>query len=317
MVFYDFMLFILSLFAIIIGAELIVNSATKIARYIGASEFIIGMTLVAMGTSLPEFSIAFVSSLKREGIISLSNLIGASIANLTLILGLGVIISNIKIKGVMFKRDSWILFFTTAMLLIFSLDKNLSREEGILLSISFFYYLYDLSKQSIFFTKEFHYKEKYKEDNINLPKHLFFSLIAFGLLYFGANYLIPSTINIASFLRIPEEVIGLSLIAFVTTLPELTVTIVAAKKGMVNLFIGNLIGSNIANILLIVGVASTINPIPFQSLISTIMMFYLLVITFYYVIFSQNSWKNKTLQGLILLAFYIIFIFLIIFLEAI
>ena len=307
MVFYDFVIFILSLLAIVIGAEFLVSSASKIAKHLNTNDFIIGLTLVAIGTSLPELSIAVSASLKSEGIITIGNLMGASIANLGLTLGIISVIYTIGLKSNLLKRDTIILLIATLLFFFSSLDKVITKTEGIVLLIFFAYYLIDLARSNKLREKFIFHIHK-PEEEINLPKQFLFVSIGLGLLYIGARYLIPSTVNIANFIGIPEEIIALTVISIGTTLPELTVTIVAAKKGLTNLLLGNLVGSNITNLALIIGIASIINPVNISNLLLYYIMPYLLIITLIFFIFSKSDRISRIFQGLILLMLYVAYI---------
>jgi len=310
MVYQDILIFILSLASVVIGAELLVNGASKIAKHLGISNFVVGMTLVAIGTSLPELSIAIAAALKGEGIISIGNLIGASVTNLSLSLSIPLIFFTMRYQTSIFNKDNIFLLFITLMFFVFTLNKKISRYEGVVLLIAFLYYLYSLSKNTNLNEKlkSHRHKDMMEVEEVNLPKQILLTLIGIALLYSGARYLIPSTVNLANLFKIPEEIIALSIISIGTTLPELTVTIVAAIKKLPNLYLGNLVGSNITNLLLIVGLGSVIRETDISNLILYYSLPFLILITLLYINFSRTNFKRKYLAGFILLSFYIAYI---------
>ena len=313
MVFYDFLILIVSLAVLVFGAELLVKGASKIAKHLGISDFVIGLTLVAIGTSLPELATSIAASFSKDSGLIMGNIVGSNIANIGLILGLAALLYTIETKNKAFKRDSLFLFWISILFIIFAMNKVLSFTEGLVFLLIFFFYLLHLFKSKeeriVPYQKIVRNKILGKEFRKNLT-----TILAgiFGL-YLGAKFLIPATENLAFAFNIGTEVIGLTLIALGTSLPELFVTISAARRHLEGIFLGNLIGSNITNILLVLGVSSLINPISISNPILFLFIPVMMVLTLLLLIFIRSNFVYRILQGFSLLFFYLIFILLLIF----
>ena len=294
MVYINIFLFILGLVFLVGGAEYFIKSAASIAKKLGISEFIIGLTLVALGTSIPELASSIAASIKNASGIIIGNVIGSNIANIGLIIGIAATIAVIKTKKQMVRRDGYIMLFAAGLFYIFIINGVLSRiEAGILLLLYVAYIAFLIEEQPEF--EEYHFghflryffgfqylitirsrifgskdknkitpKEKKEVKELfraGLIKDFLIVIIAGFAVVIGANYLIESAVFFANLFNIPENLIGLSLIAIGTSLPELFVSITAARKGYGNIAVGNIIGSNIANIFLVLGVSGLILPL--------------------------------------------------------
>ncbi|QCT94287.1 calcium/sodium antiporter [Caminibacter mediatlanticus TB-2] len=257
----DYIKFFISLIALIKGADLLIKEAEKIALKFGISEFIIGATLIAIGTSLPELATAIAATLENKSDIVVSNVIGSVIFNITLVLGLIFLIAKkIKPKRDIFTKDAaWSLFPLFAFILV-SFDGVITRGEGFLFFILIFGYMLFLFRNPELVEEEI----EIEKEKFNTIKTIIFLIIGFILVIYGADYLVLSATNIAQSLGISEWLIGLLLISFGTSLPELIVSIIAAKKGKADMSIGNIIGSNIANFSVVIGGASIIKPLTFN-----------------------------------------------------
>ncbi|MDP2908220.1 MAG: calcium/sodium antiporter [Nanoarchaeota archaeon] len=340
----EFLIFGIALAVLVKGSDFFVSSASKLAKYFGVSDFVIGLTVVAIGTSLPEFASAIVAALSNNTGLIIGNIVGANITNICLNLGLSAVIVVLEIKKTMFRRDGLFLIIISLLFLIFALDKTVSRLEGIILYTLFMFYIsylfrFQPSKGKFGFKKYFKnfngefllrfirpntYKEilltgfKFisprksltpeEENFFSMFKNVTLLIIGGLAIYYSAEYLVPSAVNIAHYFKVPEDIIGLVLISIGTTLPELSVSLTAAKKGLSNILIGNVLGSNIANILLIGGVSAIIHPLA----INTISLYYtipfMILMTFMLLSFIRAHWILKMFQGLILLIFYLLFI---------
>ena len=313
MVFYDFLILIVSLAVLVFGAELLVKGASKIAKHLGISDFVIGLTLVAIGTSLPELATSIAASFSKDSGLIMGNIVGSNIANIGLILGLAALLYTIETKNKAFKRDSLFLFWISILFIIFAMNKVLSFTEGLVFLLIFFFYLLHLFKSKEERIIPYQKISKNKHIDENFIKNLGITLIGIVGLYFGSKFLIPAAENLAIAANIGTEIIGLSLIAVGTSLPELFVTISAARRHLEDIFIGNLIGSNITNILLVLGVSSLINPISISNPILSLFIPVMMVLTLLLLIFIRSNFVYRILQGFSLLFFYLIFILLLIF----
>lgn len=308
MVFYDILIFLFSLIILIKGADFFVENSAKLAKHFGVSEFIIGLTLVSVGTSLPELASSISASFAKESGLIMGNVLGSNIANIGLILAVGTLLFKIETKEKIFRRDSLFLLLITILFVILSLDKVISFTDASLFLIIFFLYIFHLfsSKKE---EKEIKY-EKFAK--IKLKKDLFshILLIILGLtgLYYGAKLLIPSTTNIANSFNISNEIIAASLIALGTSIPELFVTLTAARKNLEKILVGNILGSNIANLLLIVGVSGLINPVNISKIDLFYFIPFMILTTFLFFKYIRNNWFYRITQGISLLLIYLIFI---------
>ncbi len=308
MALYDFLVLIISLAVLVIGAELLVKGASKLAKHFGISDFVIGLTLIAIGTSLPELATSISASIAKDSGLIIGNIVGSNIANIGLILGVAVLLYTIKAKDKAFIRDSWFLFWVSILFIIFIFNKVISFTEGLIFLLIFFFYLLHLFKSKE--EKIIPYQKLAKHIHLrgDFIKNISFTLFGIIGLYFGAKFLIPAAENLARAVGVGTEIVGLTLIAVGTSLPELFVTISAARRHLEGIFIGNLIGSNIANILLILGISSLINPIQISNSILYLFVPIMMILTILLLKFIKNNFAYRILQGFALLFFYAIFI---------
>lgn len=314
----DIILYITLLFVgfvfLIKGADFTIDGATSIATRLGISKIVIGLTLVAFGTSLPEFSVSFIASLQAyingtNADIALGNVIGSNLANFGLILGISALIVPIHISKSILKRDlPYLILVSTVFVILmyyFQMDAQISRLEGFVLLIFFAYYLKLLLKEKKVIVE-------LNENHLPLKKALLLLIIGLIGVSLG-GYVVTSS---AEFLAIellvnvfnmnPEQVItlvGLSIVAIGTSLPELVTTITAIKKGDLDIAIGNVVGSNLFNILLVIGLSSFIIPLGVTPsvIFDGILGIILVLITYLYVKLKGQTTK---LLGLFLLLFY-------------
>ena len=255
----NFLILILSLIIIVIAADKLIDSSSKIARHYGVPVFIIGISIIAFGTSAPELVVGIISSINGNNALSYGNIIGSCINNMGLILGLTALIVSVKVDDKILKREMLMLTLIEILLLILSVNGILSRVEGIILlilGILFIIYLLRGTKESV-------------EDDAPIVrlsrgeviKKWIIMFVSLGALIFSGHLIVESSQAIAIDFGIEQSAIGLTLIALGTTMPELVTSITAARKKENDIILGNIIGSNIFNILIILGTASIINPI--------------------------------------------------------
>ena len=269
-------LMIIGFILLIKGADLLVEGGSNIAKRFHIPEIIIGLTIVSIGTSMPELMVSLTSALEGHSDISIGNVIGSNIANLLLILGMCAMIKNLKFKKeTKYFESPFALFVAILLFLLANNNLNrqantISRAEGIillLLCIVFIIYNIIMAKKG----EEF--------DGINtqlvitnieitstryLIRSIIFILIGIICLKFGGDFVVNSASNLARMLGMSEKIISLTIIAVATSLPELVTSIIATKKGEIDMAIGNIIGSCIFNIVLIIGVSAVITPITYS-----------------------------------------------------
>lgn len=289
-------------FALLIkGADIFVDGASSTASNFKVSKMLIGLTIVAFGTSAPEFAVSMKALASGSTDMVLGNVIGSCILNILLILGIAAVIMPIKIKNNTVRKELPIALLISTLLAVLMLDVKLNnykinqitRSDAIVILLFFtvfLYYLINLAKKK---------KEDKKEDGpkYGLFKSLLFVLLGLGGIILGSNMVVNNASSIAKLLNVSERIISLTIIAFGTSLPELVTTIVSARKGETDLLLGNIIGSNIFNICVVLGIPvaifGTITPFSF-SLVDLIMLVgsALLLFIFAFTKRTINRWEG-------------------------
>ena len=256
----DFIIFIAAMSALIYGADFIIKESERIALHFNISHFVIGATLVAFGTSLPEMAASVMASSQDKSDMAVANVVGSVIFNITMVLGVVFMISKtMHPKRNLFAQDSAWVIVPVVLFFIMIQDGVIGRFDGmlyLLLMVSYLVFLFTDSKEDLVaeidedLTKQF-----------NWGKTILLLTIGFALTIGGANFVIESGTNIARDFGISEWIIGIFLISLGTSLPELVVSLVAVKKGNAEMSIGNIIGSNVANFSMVLGAASLVNPL--------------------------------------------------------
>ena len=255
----DFIIFIVAMSALIYGADFIIKESERIALHFNISHFVIGATLVAFGTSLPEMAASMVAASQGKSDLAVANVVGSVIFNITLILGVVFFIGKkIYPKRDLFALDSaWIIVPLVVFFLMVQ-DGVIGRVDGILyllLMVSYLMFLFNDPKADLSTNDEV-VKEKFQ-----WTKPILLLIVGFVFTIGGANFVVESGTSIARTFGVSEWIIGLFLISLGTSLPELVVSVVAIKKGNAEMSIGNIIGSNVANFSMVLGAASLINPL--------------------------------------------------------
>jgi len=307
MLFVWILVFIFSLALLVKSADWLIESGEKIGLALKIPPFIIGVTIIAIGTSLPELASSLVAVIKGQTELVVANVIGSNIANILLIVG----ISSLFAKSLIVKRDlidldSPLLIAVTGIFLFVVWDKEVVLAEGILLIAAFtVYLLYTIfQKRNKIKTPKPDFEKKGKQ--IDKKVFVFLVLGIVGLLV-AANYTIDSMIKIAEIFKIPSSLIAVTALAIGTSLPELVVSVKAAFKKRCEIALGNIFGSNIFNILLVVGIPSLIKPLIVEELIFVVGIPFLVLATLIFVI-SGISKKIHFWEGLMYVLIYILFI---------
>ena len=301
----DFILFILGSVLIFYGSSLLIDNSTLIARSLNISPIVIGLTVIAFGTSLPELVVSIIAILRGEGAIVLGNIVGSNIANILLVLGLIVIIKPIDINFPSLKQGSIYLLIATFCLMIMILNQQLDFIAGSVLLILFCIYMISQFKS----TKDNDLDASLPNENF---KFLYILYIITGsvVLGYGSHLFINSSIQIASFFNVPKLVISVSLVAFGTSVPELVTSIVAVRKGEPNFVIGNIIGSNIINIFLVLGSSLIISDIYVTFLGIFYPFIFMVISALLLLLFLLLNDKMNRNHGSLLFILYITFIYL-------
>ena len=259
----DFIILIIGFFLLIKGAEIFVDGASSIAKKIGIPSVIVGLTIVSLGTSAPELAVSLISSFNGNNGIAVGNVLGSNLFNTLVVLGGTAIVAPLLIKKSTIKRDYIATLVVTILtcFLIFGLvpksENMLSRISGIILLVVCIAYMFILVKAA----KKDSVKDEENTSEIKMSKNILLSLIGVVGIVFGGNLVVDSATNIAYALGMSEKLVGLTIVAVGTSLPELVTSIVAALKGENDIALGNVLGSNIFNLVLILGASATISPI--------------------------------------------------------
>jgi len=307
MIVYSIPLLAISLLLIMLISDRIIRYVLVISKVLGLSEMAAGFILLSIITSLPELSVSTVASLAGEGGLAVGNVLGSNIANLTIILGLAVIISRkeIIIKGQSQKELVQFLFISSIIPLFIVQRGSLGPVLGIVLLILFAYFAVTVSRKTEVKIVE-EAPQQQKEENLAIVGIKF--LVGVGVIIILSKFAVDSSIDIADFIGLPTSIIGATIIGFGTSLPELATTIQALKKGLVSMALGNLLGSCITNITLILGVSSLlsfseVNIVAVQSI-----MFFVLLssLSVWYIVGASERLTKKS--AIFLCIIYAIFI---------
>ena len=299
------LLFIIGLFVLIKSADLLIEHSVLTAGALKISSLLIGITVVAFGTSAPELFVSTVAALQQKPDISVGNIIGSCIANITLVIGATALLKPIDISPSIAKvKTPWFL----AVLFIISIlmfDLQLSRSDGLILLTCFV----------IFILASVIKDTRTEQDNIeqragpsSLLKNILLIIAGLGGLVIGAELFIRSSSAIAKILGISELIIGITVVALGTSLPELVTSVVASYKNEHDISLANVIGSNIFNILLVLGVVATITPLAINKQVIQTEIWILYVISFFMWFLFLFSKKIQRLQGILLLSIYFLYL---------
>ena len=303
-------LLVLGFVILIKGADLFVDGASGVAGNFKVSKILIGLTIVAFGTSAPEFAVSIKSIFSGNGDIVLGNVIGSNILNILLIIGLSAMFHSLTVKNNTVKKELPITMLITTLFAVLlsdhvfdkTLTNTFTRNDGIIILLFFtifVYYLISISRKKID-TKE-------EENVLPLSKSIIFTIIGLLGIIFGSNFVVDSASFIAKALGVTERLVSLTVIALGTSLPELVTSITATRKGEYDIAIGNVVGSNIFNIGMVIGIPTTlfggVGAINF-SYIDLIVMIVASILLF---VFSYNDYKISKKEGIMLLILFVFY----------
>lgn len=257
--------FIAGLIFLIVGAEALVRGSSRLAAVLGISPLVIGLTVVAFGTSSPELAVSIKAALSDQASIAVGNVVGSNIFNVLFILGLSALIVPLIVSQQLVRLEVPLLIALSVIVLVFSLDENFSRTEGLLLVSGLAMYIGFLMYQSRRESGEV--KDEYAKEfgsgrdaGSNWLKNIAMVLSGLALLVLGSRWLVDSAVSFAQYLGISELVIGLTIVSAGTSLPEVVTSLIAAMRGERDIAVGNVVGSNLFNIMGVLGIASIVAP---------------------------------------------------------
>ncbi len=308
----DLVILLVGLGTLILGGEVLVRGATRLALRFRVSTLVVGLTIVAFSTSAPELLVSISAAMKDVPDFALANIVGSNISNLALVLGVAAIVGIIPIDRLTIRRAWPTTLGASILLYIFARDGLIQHYEGYILFSLLIAYLIFL----LIYTKKEQIKldiEIPKDKESRIEKFKDGGLMALGAvcLYFGSDWFIAGADSLASDLGVSERVIGLTVLAVGTSLPELITSVIAARKGETNLALGNLLGSNIFNILSILGITAIVKELTVNPSILNMDMIWMLGLTIGILPLMIFRKRLGTTAGIILLAFYTIYVFFI------
>jgi len=309
--------FIIGLALLIYGSDLLIQSSVKVSFLLRLTPLFIGIIIVAFGTSAPELAVSLIATIKHEKAIALGNIIGSNISNIGLILGMCAFINPLEVNKDIFRKELPIMLFSTLLLYALSLDRILSRIDGLVFIILFIVFCFISFRKARLSQNhkeiaDFKFNRMLKDMN-SKPLLAIFVIISIIFVVWGASLMVKSGVNIAHIFGISPWVIGITVFAIGTSLPELAASLTASFKKVSSISVGNIVGSNIFNILLVLGVVSLIRPITIDS--PSVFVFdmpALLLFSIALIIFMRTSFKISRIEGFILIVSYVIFIILLV-----
>jgi cation:H+ antiporter len=300
MMFLISLLFVIGFVSLVKGADYLIEGACALAKRVHIPNVVIGLTIVSIGTSAPELVVNIISSLKGESSIALGNVFGSNIANILLVLGIGALLKTIKLDYAKIRFDLLFSALGYLLFLFFIYNGTLARLEGSALLLFFTVYLFLTFKNR---------KEK-PEDMIHeltVLRSVIFFISGMIMLYLGGKWVIDGVVYFAGYFNVSSSLLALTIVALGTSLPELTVTIIAISKNKFDIAVGNAIGSNIFNLLLVLGTSSLISPLKFDP-IFFFELFTITTATAFLFIFIRMKHKLNSYQGIFFLITYITYL---------
>ncbi len=293
-----YLLLIVGFVLLVKGADFFVSGASSVAKALKVPSVIIGLTIVAMGTSAPETAVSITASLGGNNGISLGNIIGSNIFNLLMVIGISAVIIPFNSDKEILKRDMLWNIAITVLLLVLIFDGSLSRLDGVILLAGIAAYLTVVVRSALKNRVEDNSDEK-----VSVPKAVVFILGGLAAIVFGGDLVVDNASLIAKSLGMSDTLVGLTIVAIGTSLPELVTSIVAAKKGDSGLALGNAVGSCIFNILFILGIASTIAPMTadYEIIADVCILIFVSIVTY---IFARSKERVSRFEGLLCVLIY-------------
>ena len=306
----NIILLIVGFVILIKGADLFVDGASNIALNFKVSKMLIGLTIVAFGTSAPEFAVSVKGLLSGSFDIVLGNVIGSNILNILLILGVAAMIHPLVVKSNTVKKELPITLLITVLFAVLlsdnlfdkSMSNNFTRGDGIVLILFFLvfiYYLINLMRNKV--------EDSTDEKVLSLPKSFLYTFIGLVAIILGSNFVVDSASYLAKAFGVSERIISLTIIALGTSLPELVTSIMATKKGEYDIAIGNVVGSNIFNIGIVIGLPVTILGGISKIAFSYIDLIVMIVTALMLYLFSKNDYKISKREGLSFLILFVVY----------
>ncbi|MBR4215227.1 MAG: calcium/sodium antiporter [Bacteroidales bacterium] len=286
------------------GADRLTDGAVGLATKMNIPQIVIGLTVVAMGTSMPEFFVSLVSAINGTPDLAVGNVVGSNIFNALLIVGTAATVASMVISKSTVKKDIPFAVLASVLLFVFGYDNNISRIDAAILTVVFVIFMVYTVRTGIKGSSEPN-DDTEKEETKPLPvwKAILFVILGLACLIFGSNLFVNAATEVATQLGVSQAIIGLTIVAGGTSLPELATSVVAARKGRSAIAMGNVIGSNVMNILMIIGITGIISPMKVEG-ITIIDLLVLLASVVLLWLFSYTKYRVERWEGIVLLAIF-------------
>lgn len=302
------LMLIFSLILLIIGSNLTIDGLKKLAIHFKFSSFFVGLTLAAFATSLPEISTSIFSAIKGADGVAIGNIIGSNISNITLILGIFALFTPLMMNKKMFKTDSSFLAIGVLVLIMALIDGHINPVEGILMVVIYFVYILHLLTEN-HITKEKLIIDAKKNKKSLFPVYVFL-IIGVGLIVFSSNILVDSVVETARLIGVSEYIISVFIIGVGTSMPELIFSITSFFRKSTAIGIGNLIGSNVTNPLLALGVGSLFGGYTISKSLISFDLIFLSIVTVFFVIVTYVFKKIDRKKAIVFLGIYVAYVFI-------
>ena len=293
----DILLIIIGVALVLKGADFLTEGASALARRMHVPEIVIGLTIVAAGTSAPELFVSVVSALNGTPDLAVGNVVGSNTMNCMLIVGCAAMVAPMTISRSTVRKDIPFAVMASILLTCIALDNYLGRVDGIILLLGFVVFM----AYTLLQAKNGQAEPQTEVRQLNPWLSLLFLVIGLAMLVAGSNVFVGSASSVAAALGVSEGVIGLTVVAGGTSLPELATSVVAARKGQSAIAIGNVIGSNVFNILLILGMTAVISPLQIEGIntidMAVMLISVILVWLFSFTRFTVERWEGALLVG--------------------
>jgi cation:H+ antiporter len=293
--------------AVWLGAEGLVRGAVKLANYLGVPSLLIGLTIVAFGTSAPELVVSVLAAIRGHNQMALGNIIGSNIINIGLVLGFSVVFSPIAVSFGILKRDIFIVVaWTVAVVVMAWAGSGIGRVDGTILLIGFIVNIFMSYKLAVREQIRATTQPGWHRPQLEL-RYIVFLIGGMVVLALGAEGMVDGAVGIADKFGVSKRIIGMTIVAFGTSVPELAASVVAAKNGEGDLAFGNVVGSNLYNILLVLGATSLISPIPCHLTWASVDFIFFVLFVVILLPMIRLGWRLSRRDGMILLTLYVVF----------
>ena len=306
--------FFLGVFGVYIGAEWFFKGSSNLSRDLGIKPIIIGLTVVAFGTSTPEFAVSLTAAVKGSDKISIGNIIGSNIANLGLVLGITAIVFPLRVERIIMKKELPLMIGISCLFFFMAMDRRIGVVDGVILFTGIVLYIGYQIYNILSSNNSRNRSNRIKIQDLIINKktlllNIVFIALGLGSLLLGSQWLVKSAICIAGRLGISEMVIGLTVVAMGTSIPEMATSVVSAFRKETDICVGNIIGSNIFNILLVIGSVALIKPLTITPETLFFELPVMLLFSIALIPMIRGNLAVNRIEGFLLVSGYLIFIF--------